>query len=215
MNKLLLSAALSLILAAPAMAQPDHNRGKGGEHHETHGGGRGGDHNKGPRQSAPATRPAPAAPSRPAITRPQPARPAITHPTNNRPAINRPNNDRRPDYNRHGNNNRPGFNRPDHRPSVRPHQRPDYSKWRRAVTAPRRFHIGTYHAPRGYSYRRWSYGQYLPSVYWARSFWLSNFVVYGLFAPPPDAMWVRYGPDALLIDRYTGEIISVEYNVFY
>ena len=33
--------------------------------------------------------------------------------------------------------------------------------------------------------------------------------------PPPDAVWVRYGDDALLIDRYTGEVIQVEYGVFY
>ena len=203
MNKLLLSAALSLVLAAPAMAQPDHNRGNNADRHETHGGDRG-DH-KGSRPGTPAARPAQT-----------PSRPAATRPGNDRPNINRPGNDRRPDY-RPGNNNRPGFNRPDHnaRPGVRPHARPDYSKYRRAVTAPRRFRIGTYHAPRGYSYRRWNYGQYLPSVYWGRSFWLSNFMVYGLFAPPPDAVWVRYGPDALLIDRYTGEIISVQYNVFY
>lgn len=34
-------------------------------------------------------------------------------------------------------------------------------------------------------------------------------------APPPDAVWVRYGPDALLVDRMTGEIIRVQYGVFY
>ena len=202
MSKLLVAAALSLVLAAPAVAQPDQHRGNKAERHETHSGNRG-EHGQ---QSSPAARPAPAAPSRPAATRPD---------NNRRSDFNRPDNNRRPDYNRHENNSRPNFNPPDHRPAVRPHARPDYSKYRRAVTAPRRFRIGTYHAPRGYHYRRWSYGQYLPSVYWARSFWLSNFMVYGLFAPPPDTVWVRYGPDALLVDHYTGEIISVQYNVFY
>ena len=33
--------------------------------------------------------------------------------------------------------------------------------------------------------------------------------------PPPGTVWVRYGRDALLIDRYTGEVIQVEYSVFY
>ena len=203
MNKLLVAAALSLVLAAPAMAQPDQNRGNNAERHETHRGNRA--DNNDSRPGTPATRPAQT-----------PDRPAATRPDDNRQNVNRRGNDRRPDY-RPGNDNRSGVNRPDRyeRPGVRPHARRDYSKYRRAVTAPRRFRIGTYHAPRGYSYRRWNYGQYLPSAYWGRSFWLSNFMVYGLFAPPPDTVWVRYGPDAMLVDRYTGEIISVQYNVFY
>jgi len=31
----------------------------------------------------------------------------------------------------------------------------------------------------------------------------------------PGYVWVRYGPDALLIDTYTGEIIQVRYDVFW
>jgi Ni/Co efflux regulator RcnB len=130
---------------------------------------------------------------------------------NNRPGANRPDNSHRPGINPPG-NNKPGANRPGNN---RPGARPDYSKYRRAVTAPRRFRAGTYRAPHGYQYRRWSYGQYLPSIYYSNTYWLSNFLLYGLFAPPADAVWVRYGPDALLVDRYTGEVISVEYNVFY
>jgi Ni/Co efflux regulator RcnB len=72
-----------------------------------------------------------------------------------------------------------------------------------------------YRGPSGYSYRRWHYGDRLPRAYYARNFWLTNFVIYGLFAPPPGLIWVRYGPDALLIDQYTGEIVQVRYNVFY
>ncbi len=233
MKKFLMSAAaLCLLLAAPAMAQPD-------KHDADHGGDRGGRpaaHGQ-PSGKAPATRPAPAArptpAARPAVT----ARPAITRPdNNNRPGLNRPgndnrpgtnrpgngnnrpgtnrpgNNNNRPDFNRPGNNNRPGVNRPGNN---RPGARPDYSKYRRAVTAPRRYRVGRYHAPAGYRYQRWNYGQRLPSMYYASTFWLSNFIAYGLFAPPPDAVWVRYGPDALLVDRYTGEIISVEYGAFY
>lgn len=165
--------------------------------------------------------------NRPAVTRPDNNRPGFNRPgnNNNRPVVNRPGDNNRPDFNRPGNNNnnRPGFNRPgdNNRPGFnrpghnRPGARPDYSKYRRAVTAPRRFRAGHYHAPRGYSYQRWNYGQRLPSMYYASNFWLSNFLAYGLFAPPSDAVWVRYGPDALLVDRYSGEIISVEYGVFY
>lgn len=221
MKKLLVSAAaLCLLLAAPAAgAQPDQqNRDRQSHSDRGDQGSRGG--NNARRESRPAAKPAPAV-NRPAANRP--ARPAVNNrPTHNRPAVqptpsrpdfNRPgNNTNRPGFNRPGDNNRPGVNRPGNN---RHGARPDYSKYRRAVTAPRRFHAGHYRAPRGYSYQRWSYGQRLPSMYYANNFWLSNFLIYGLFAPPPDAVWVRYGPDALLVDRYTGEIISVEYNVFY
>jgi hypothetical protein len=33
--------------------------------------------------------------------------------------------------------------------------------------------------------------------------------------PPPGTVWVRYGSDAVLIDRDTGEVIRVVYNIFY
>jgi Ni/Co efflux regulator RcnB len=94
-------------------------------------------------------------------------------------------------------------------------RRGDWAQFRRSYDAPRRFRVGVYHAPRGYSYRRWHHGERLPRAYFARNYWLTNFVIYGLFAPPPGLMWVRYGPDALLIDTYTGEIVQVRYNVFY
>jgi Ni/Co efflux regulator RcnB len=90
-----------------------------------------------------------------------------------------------------------------------------WDRFRRNFDSPRRYRVGVYRAPAGYNYRRWHYGDRLPRAYYARHFWLSNFVVYGLFAPPPGLIWVRYGPDALLIDQYTGEVVQVRYNVFY
>ena len=96
-----------------------------------------------------------------------------------------------------------------HRPAA------DYSRWQRNFRAPRRFHVETYHPPRGYSYRRWNYGQYLPWAYYDRSFWMLDFLGFGLMAPPPGCVWVRFGPDALLVDLESGEIIHVVYGVFY
>jgi Ni/Co efflux regulator RcnB len=52
-------------------------------------------------------------------------------------------------------------------------------------------------------------------VFFAQDYWIYDFGDYGLPYPPPGAVWVRYGPDALLIDRYTGEIIEVIYGLFY
>lgn len=86
---------------------------------------------------------------------------------------------------------------------------------RRNVVAVHRFHAGLYRAPPGYQYRRWVFGERLPAIYYARDYWLTDFLAFGLFGPPDGYVWVRYGPDALLIDEYTGEIIQVDYGVFY
>jgi Ni/Co efflux regulator RcnB len=94
-------------------------------------------------------------------------------------------------------------------------QRVDLKQYRRNLKSPHRFRAEPYHGPRGYHYRRWSHGQRLPGLYYARDFWLLDFLRFGLFAPPDGYIWVRYGPDALLVDQDTGEIVQVRYNVFY
>lgn len=86
---------------------------------------------------------------------------------------------------------------------------------RRNVRALHRFHAGIYRAPPGFRYRRWGFGQFLPAIYWGRDFWITDFLAFGLFAPPDGYIWVRYGPDAMLIDEYTGEILQVDYGVFF
>ena len=93
--------------------------------------------------------------------------------------------------------------------------RTNFDGFRRNLFAQKRFRVGAYHGPRNYNYHRWSYGERLPFVFLARSYWLSNSLFYGLFAPPPGLIWVRYGSDALLVDQYTGEIVQVRYGVFY
>lgn len=93
--------------------------------------------------------------------------------------------------------------------------RPDLNTFRRNIQAPRQFHHGSYQAPQGYNYRHWSYGETLPRGYYARNYWISDFLMFGLFAPPSDLIWVRVGNDALLIDRDSGDIVQVRYGVFY
>ena len=80
---------------------------------------------------------------------------------------------------------------------------------------PCRFHAPAYHQPQGYYVHHWTWGETLPPAFWVRDYWLTDYVVFDLFPPPPGAVWVRVGPDALLIDQFSGEIIEVEYNVFY
>jgi Ni/Co efflux regulator RcnB len=83
------------------------------------------------------------------------------------------------------------------------------------VQASHHFHNGNYNAPQGYQYRHWGYGDRLPRGYYARNYWITDFLTFGLFAPPDGLVWVRVGDDALLIDEYTGEVIQVDYGVFY
>jgi Ni/Co efflux regulator RcnB len=93
--------------------------------------------------------------------------------------------------------------------------RQDFDRFHGNFPADRRFHAGPWRPPRGYQYRRWTYGERLPSLYFDPSLWITRFALYGLMAPLPDTVWVRSGPDALLVDRATGEIVRAQYGVFY
>jgi len=119
------------------------------------------------------------------------------------------------DFNRDG--------RTDYRPDTRRGAsyggpRHDFSGFRdyhRDFNASRRFSAPSYRRPAGWYQRRWSFGEFLPSAFWARDYWLDNFQAYDLPPPPYGAVWVRVGNDALLVDEDSGEIISVAYSVFY
>ncbi|HEX3672667.1 MAG TPA: RcnB family protein [Rhizomicrobium sp.] len=90
----------------------------------------------------------------------------------------------------------------------------DVTTYRKTVTATRHFHIGVYHAPHGYSYRRYNTGDRLDAQFYARDYWLNDFSAYDLIAPPDGYVWVRFGPDALLVDEDDGEVLQVVYGVF-
>ena len=96
-------------------------------------------------------------------------------------------------------------------------ERPNGNKIvRKAVRAPRRFRAArAWIAPRGFTYRRFSLGERIPSVLLAADYFLADFSLYGLVVPPAGYVWVRDGTDAVLVDRYTGEVVQVEYDVFY
>jgi Ni/Co efflux regulator RcnB len=125
-----------------------------------------------------------------------------------------------PNFGNRGNNGRdfratnpgrpgnPSFNGP----------RRDFSGFRdfhRDFRSARRFRIAPYRPPVGFYAHRWTFGEFLPQPYWARNYWLLDFAAYGLAPPPYGAVWVRVGGDALLIDEYSGEVITVAYDVFY
>ncbi len=108
----------------------------------------------------------------------------------------------------------------DYRPGQRPpalHRPPGFDRrnYERNYRAERRFRRPHYVRPRGWFSHRWIFGDILPQVFWSRSYWILDFWLYGLPIPPAGCVWVRYGNDALLVDRETGEILQVIYQIFY
>jgi Ni/Co efflux regulator RcnB len=91
----------------------------------------------------------------------------------------------------------------------------DRQAYQRNTTAVRHYHNGAYVAPPGWTYRRWAYGQTLPAMFWAQNYWLASWAAFGLMQPPSGYQWVRYGNDAILVDTATGQILQVQYGIFY
>jgi len=86
----------------------------------------------------------------------------------------------------------------------------------RQVSPAHQYHYqGAWRQPQGYYYRHWGYGDRLPNGWFAENYWIGSFWLYGLTPPPYDYRWVREGPDALLVNVYTGTVVEVEYGVFY
>ncbi|QQP95484.1 RcnB family protein [Lysobacter enzymogenes] len=96
---------------------------------------------------------------------------------------------------------------------LRPHQF-DRGYFAHNFQARRGYRIGPWRAPPGFVYRRWSYGEFLPRAYWGPEFVLADFWLFGLDIPPVGYEWVRYGPDALLIDLRSGEVVQTVYDNF-
>lgn len=81
--------------------------------------------------------------------------------------------------------------------------------------ADRRFRGPAYAFPRGFGYRAWSYGQFLPSPFFSNNYTLYDYWNYGLSAPPYGFEWVRVGDDALLVRPADGYILDVARNLFW
>jgi Ni/Co efflux regulator RcnB len=87
---------------------------------------------------------------------------------------------------------------------------------RKEFRAPRRFRAARpWIAPRGFTFRRFRLGERVPAVLLASMYFLGDYSLYGLEPPPPGYVWIREGSDAVLVDRYTGEVLQVAYDVFY
>ena len=72
-----------------------------------------------------------------------------------------------------------------------------------------------YRPPQGYYARRWTWGMTLPALFWARQYWLTDYAAYDCRRRLSARSGCAIGSDALLIDQCSGEIIEVDYGVFY
>ena len=107
--------------------------------------------------------------------------------------------------------------RPGHRPAQWQQYQQDFNPRAYEINrdSERRYHWQHYAQPRGWYYQRWVYGQILPIAFWGREYWLDGYSSFGLIDPPYGYVWVRYGNDALLVNVENGQILSVEYGLFY
>jgi len=95
------------------------------------------------------------------------------------------------------------------------HRGDHFAKVRRSVRAMRRFHAGLYRRPHGWYAHHWVIGERLPRPWFVRDYWISDWGIYGLWAPIDGLIWVRVGPDAMLVDPAAGLVVGVEYGLFF
>ena len=70
--------------------------------------------------------------------------------------------------------------------------------------------------PPGFAYRRWVVGGILPPLFWSTpTYYYADYAALGLPPPEPGFQWVQYGPDLVLVNVTTGQIVDVAYGVFY
>ena len=78
-----------------------------------------------------------------------------------------------------------------------------------------RFRGPAYVYPRGFGYRTWAHGQYLPRAYFAAPYYADNWTYYRLGPPPIGFRYIRVGPDILLVNLRTGFISETIPGVFF
>lgn len=76
-------------------------------------------------------------------------------------------------------------------------------------------HIAPFVYPHGWAYRRWVIGATLPGLFLVPAYYYAEWAALGLPPPDPGFQWVRYGPDLLLVNVATGQVVDVVYGAFY
>jgi Nickel/cobalt transporter regulator len=77
-----------------------------------------------------------------------------------------------------------------------------------------RIHGPAFVYPHGWGYRRWGIGVTFPLLFLAPNYYYNDWAALGLQAPPPGYVWVRYGPDLVLVNTTTRVVEDVVYGVF-
>ncbi len=57
-------------------------------------------------------------------------------------------------------------------------------------------------------------GAILPPLFLAPAYYYADWASLGLDPPPPGFQWVRYGPDLLLVNVTTGQVVETIYDAF-
>ncbi len=78
-----------------------------------------------------------------------------------------------------------------------------------------RMHVAPFVYPHGWGYRRWGIGMILPPLFLVPAYYYADWAAMGLPPPEPGFQWVRYGPDLLLVNVTTGQVVDVIYGAFY
>jgi Nickel/cobalt transporter regulator len=64
--------------------------------------------------------------------------------------------------------------------------------------------------PPGFGYRLWAVGAILPPLFWSTpTYYYAGWADMGLPPPEPGFQYVQYGPDLLLVNVTTGEVVEV------
>ena len=157
----------------------------------------------------------PAKPHKPIVKPGKPAKPGVKPSKPGKPPGN-PHRPRPPHAGKPGKPGKPSVGKPGHRPPQvvrprppRPNQFYHRGNWFGRVRGP------AYAYPRGWHYRHWTIGVRLPPVLFGPSYYYGGWAALGLEEPLPGYSWVRFGPDLLLVNLYTGEVEDVVYGAFY
>jgi Ni/Co efflux regulator RcnB len=77
-----------------------------------------------------------------------------------------------------------------------------------------RVHPPPFVYPSGWAYQRWAVGAMLPPLFLTPAYFYVDWETLGLDPPPANCEWVRYGPDLLVVNVPTGEVIDTIYDAF-
>ena len=69
--------------------------------------------------------------------------------------------------------------------------------------------------PVGYYFHLWNFGDYLPRGWYGPEYYIVDPWQFDLPLPPPGYDWVRVGDDAVLVDRFSGQVVQVVRDIFW